>query len=64
MGGYIFADYCSGTIWGIDARAQNFTDPVPLLESGLSISSFGLDEDGELYLTDLSEGRVFQVVAP
>jgi glucose/arabinose dehydrogenase len=62
-GGYIFADYCSGTIWGIDARAQNFTDPVPLLESGLSISSFGLDEDGELYLTDLSEGRVFQVVA-
>jgi glucose/arabinose dehydrogenase len=62
-GGYIFADYCSGTVWGIDARAPNFAAPVELLESELSISSFGLDEAGELYLTDLSEGRIFQVVA-
>ncbi len=62
-GGYIFGDYCSGTIWGIDARAADFSEPVELMQSGLSISSFGLDEDGELYLTDLSGGRVFQVVA-
>ena len=62
-GGYIFGDYCSGAIWGINARARNFTDPVELMQSGLSISSFGLDEDGELYLTDLSGGRVLQVVA-
>lgn len=62
-GGYIFGDYCSGVIWGIDARATGFTEPVELLQSGLSISSFGLDEGGELYLTDLSGGRVLQVVA-
>jgi glucose/arabinose dehydrogenase len=62
-GGYIFGDYCSGTIWGIDARASNFTMPQELLESGLSISSFGLDEEGELYLTDLSEGGLYKVVA-
>jgi glucose/arabinose dehydrogenase len=62
-GGYIFGDYCSGTIWGIDARASNFTTPQELLESGLSISSFGLDEEGELYLTDLSEGGLYKVVA-
>ena len=62
-GGYIFGDYCSGAIWGIDARTRNFTDPVELMQSGLSISSFGLDEDGELYLTDLNGGRVLQVVA-
>jgi glucose/arabinose dehydrogenase len=61
-GGYIFGDYCSGTIWGIEARTTEFTEPKVLLESGLSISSFGLDEEGELYLTDLSGGRVFKVV--
>jgi glucose/arabinose dehydrogenase len=62
-GGYVFGDYCSGTIWGIDARAGSFTEPVELMQSGLSISSFGLDEGGELYLTDLDGGRVLQVVA-
>jgi glucose/arabinose dehydrogenase len=62
-GGYIFGDYCSGIIWGIDARAGSFTEPVELMQSGLSISSFGLDEGGELYLTDLDGGRVLQVVA-
>lgn len=62
-GGYLFGDYCSGTIWGIDARLRSFAEPVVLMQSGLSISSFGLDEDGELYLTDLSGGRVLQVVA-
>jgi len=62
-GGYVFGDYCSGTIWGIDARAGRFTEPVELMESGLSISSFGTDEEGELYLTDLSGGRLLQVVA-
>jgi glucose/arabinose dehydrogenase len=62
-GGYIFGDYCSGTIWGIDARSPDFTVPEELLESGLSVSSFGLDEEGELYLTDLSEGGLYKVVA-
>ena len=62
-GGYIFGDYCSGTIWGIDATAEGFTEPVELLQSGVFVSSFGLDEEGELYLTDLNGGRVLSVVA-
>lgn len=61
-GGYIFGDFCSGTIWGIEARITKFTTPEVLLESALSISSFGLDEGGELYLTDLNGGRVFKII--
>ncbi|MGH2752135.1 MAG: PQQ-dependent sugar dehydrogenase [Actinomycetota bacterium] len=61
-GGYIFGDFCSGTIWGIDARARDFTEPIELLQSGVQISSFGLDEEGELYLTDLAGGQLLQVV--
>ncbi len=61
-GTYLYADYCSGTIWGLDATAAH---PAPrvLLEAGLAISSFGEDEAGELYVVDLAGGRLFRVVA-
>ena len=62
-GGYVFGDYCSGVIWAIDATEGEFTEPVELMSSGLSISSFGLDEVGELYLTDLARGELLQVVS-
>jgi glucose/arabinose dehydrogenase len=61
QGTYLFADYCSGTIWGLAAAASR---PAPrvLLESGLSIAAFGEDEAGELYVVDLRGGRVLRVV--
>ena len=65
-GAYLFGDYCSGRIWGLDAAAVargEAVEPVLLLESGLSISSFGEDESGELYLVDLG-GAVYRIVAP
>jgi len=33
-----------------------------LLDSGLTISSFGRDQDGELYVLDYANGRMFQMV--
>ncbi len=59
-GTYLYADYCSGTIWGLDASAAQPT-PRVLLEAGANIVSFGEDEAGELYVVDLG-GRVLQVV--
>jgi hypothetical protein len=32
-------------------------------ESGATISSFGEDEAGELYITDLSSGQLLRIVA-
>jgi len=63
-GTYLFADYCSGRLWGLDAAGarSRTARPVLLLETGITVSSFGEDRDGELYLTDLSGGRVYQVV--
>ena len=49
QGAYLFADYCSGTIWGFDAGADR-PQPAVLLESAESITSFGEDEAGEIYL--------------
>ena len=63
QGAYLFADYCSGILFGIDADKSGNQEPVRLLESGARVSSFGLDERGELYLTDHGSGIVSRVVA-
>jgi glucose/arabinose dehydrogenase len=62
VGGYLFADYCSGNTWLIDSAAGEVRDPRLVLESGRSISSFGEDEAGELYATDLGAGELVRVV--
>jgi hypothetical protein len=59
VGTYLYGDFCSGRIWGLNAA--NPGAPVLLLESGLSLSSFGEDEAGELYVTDLRGGTVQQI---
>ena len=61
-GVYLFSDYCSGTIWGLDA-AQPGAGVVRMLESGRSVSSFGIDETGELYLTDIGSGTLLRIVS-
>ncbi len=61
VGTYLFSDYCSGTIWTLPADAS--LTPRVLLESGLSVSSFGEGEDGEIYLVDLSGGGLYRVLA-
>ena len=62
VGTYLYADYCSGTIWGLDAAGER---PAPrvLLESGLAVASFGQDEAGEVYVVDLAGGRLYRVTS-
>ena len=60
-GTYLYGDYGSGRVWGLfpdpDAGWQNQI----LFESGANITSFGEDEDGEVYLVD-HKGFVFKLV--
>jgi glucose/arabinose dehydrogenase len=56
IGLYFFADYCSGLMWALgknDAGEWIMSDPI---ETGLAISSFGEDRNGEIYVTDLNGG--------
>ncbi len=50
-GTYVFGDYCSGRIMGLRKGR-----PHVLATSALRISSFGEDEDGELYVVDHGGG--------
>jgi glucose/arabinose dehydrogenase len=62
-GAYLFGDYCSGKLWAIDAGLDAPQAPILLAETGLSISSIGIDEEGEVYLTDLGGGTVVKLRA-
>jgi glucose/arabinose dehydrogenase len=61
QGVYVFADYCSGTVFTLQADLRT-SAPKPVLDSGLSISAFGTDEDGELYLADIGGGGIYRVL--
>jgi glucose/arabinose dehydrogenase len=52
VGTYIFGDYCSGRIWGLRKSDRGEWVMRELLDTRLSITSFGEDEAGELYVVD------------
>lgn len=62
QGVYLYADFCSGVVWAIMPDGSGGWSNSEVLQSGLSISSFGEDEQGELYITALG-GTVHQVTA-
>ena len=51
QGAYVYGDFCSGLVWGLRYDGDEVTEQALILDSGLNISSFGEDEDGELYIT-------------
>ena len=59
-GVYVFGDFCSGIIFTLQVD-EGTIDPKRVLDSGLGISSFGTDEDGEIYVVDIS-GGVYHVL--
>jgi glucose/arabinose dehydrogenase len=51
-GVYLYGDYCSGRIWGLVRNAEGSWVQAVLFEGMGSISSFGEDESGEVYLVN------------
>jgi glucose/arabinose dehydrogenase len=58
VGTYLVGDYCSGLVWAVNPETGEASAPV---ESGVSISSFAEDAEGELYLVDLN-GAIYKIV--
>lgn len=63
VGKYIYGDYGSKHIW---ALTYNGTGPAQnqtlIASSGRSMSAFGVDRYGELYICDLSGGKIWKFV--
>ncbi len=63
FGMYIYADFCSGKIWGARESNGQWHSRL-LLNSGHSITSFGEDENGTLYVSDTATGSIFRIADP
>jgi glucose/arabinose dehydrogenase len=61
VGGYVFADYCTGEIFVIPAGASNGVTRTRLLNTSANISSFGERPNGELFVVDRG-GRIYSIV--
>jgi glucose/arabinose dehydrogenase len=61
LGQYVFGDLCSGQIWGWSGGTAPATQ---LLDTTLTIASFGEDSNGELYVVhwDARRGAVYRMV--
>lgn len=59
VGKYIYADFISGNIWSIEYDGQNSPINNLIIDSNLLISSFGVDENNELYICSF-DGKIYR----
>ena len=60
QGVYIFGDYCTGHTWTLFRSAADVWRVTPFMDTGRTITAFGEDEQGELYMVDF-KGSIFRL---
>jgi glucose/arabinose dehydrogenase len=60
QGIYLYADYCSGRIWGLRRVAGAWQSQL-LLDATFGISTFGEDEAGEIYAAAYWDGTIYRI---
>ncbi len=60
-GRYLFGDFCSGRIWSLVAGGASRQTRVLLRDTALTISAFGQNQAGELFVADYGTGRIFRI---
>jgi uncharacterized protein (TIGR03437 family) len=59
-GTYLYADYCSGKVWGLTRQGGSWVTR-DVLSTGYAITTFGEDEAGELYLSNGGNGTIHRL---
>lgn len=62
---YIYGDFCTGRIWGAKPGGNGNWSAEELLDTNLNISTFGEDQNGELYVAHRAAtkgGTVYRIV--
>lgn len=57
---YFFGDFVSGKLWALSYDGSKATR-YELFDSDLNISSFGVDENRELYILSYSDGSIYRL---
>ena len=68
QGYYLFADYCTGKIWGFKKNSTSSNEVVDLTNSlfkninkQLYISSFGIDSENSIYIVN-HKGEIYKII--
>jgi len=59
-GVYLYGDYCSGKVWALILSDGQWQSRV-MFETGATITSFGQDESGEIYLAS-DNGSIYKFI--
>lgn len=60
VGAYIYGDFCSGRIWLLRYENGDLLADSLLIQVPFKISSFGVDQENELYILDYNNGRIYR----
>ncbi len=60
-GKYIYADYVVGKIWTLEYKNGKVNNRL-LIDTDLLISTFGVDENNELYFADHNQGKLYKFI--
>jgi len=60
---YVFGDLSGGKIWGLQETSLGTWTRTTLVSAALTLSSFGQDESGEVYVIDYSGGNVLKLAS-
>ena len=61
-GRYVYGDFCTGRIWAAEFIPGFGWNSVEALRAAINISTFGEDEQGELYVADHTRGDIYRLV--
>lgn len=60
-GKYFYADYCGGQVYSMQRGENGAYAATKMLQAPYRISTFGQDNNGELYLADYGTGAIYQI---
>jgi glucose/arabinose dehydrogenase len=62
VGAYIYGDYVSGRIWALNYDGTQVVSNDLITAQSISTSSFGVDEEGEIYICGYDVGTIYKIV--
>ena len=62
QGTFLYADFCSGTIWGLQRRGDRWQS-TRLIDRSTPISSISTDETGNVYVAGYPNGVIYRLIS-